>query len=461
MRSRRALLTAAGVVSLVLLQLYTAHRYTTSARAVATGVGGRLNGLWARYKERNFTMPRFLSGPHVVSKGMFNVSASQWLFSARPKSGGSVPHLTLPAVNRTAERERNERDRTEMLQALERQVKDGIKLSARAAPLFQKSSRVSPAPARQGARAGGGAPSNASSTMGDPVAGARNSSLAASGAIGEAVPDVSNRTRGAVGPSVGRRGAGRRGKGEGGSKGKPGKVLLFTMDSLLKTIEEAKHGGPAGEITVRTSLEAGLLELGFSLDVAGSDDHFAQLSAAALSALRRSGTHYYRFIIMDPWTWAEKAPPSAHTAVRARPLLEGRENATFILDFFGNKKLAIRDAELKIPKAHVLTAFPRSGSLPWHLDPACHLHPASQCVGPRRPPPVASRPAACCINARRLLHQVACAVASSCLRARIASCQLKCNVWRGGTCGRVLYAYTAEVMTRGRSVGAGHRVSRR
>ena len=98
MRSRRALLTAAGVVSLVLLQLYTAHRYTTSARAVATGVGGRLNGLWARYKERNFTMPRFLSGPHVVSKGMFNVSASQWLFSARPKSGGSVPQLTLPAV---------------------------------------------------------------------------------------------------------------------------------------------------------------------------------------------------------------------------------------------------------------------------------------------------------------------------------------------------------------------------
>ena len=161
------------------------------------------------------------------------------------------------------------------------------------------------------------------------------------------------------------------------------------------------YGGAAGEITVRTSLEAGLLELGFSLDVAGSDDHFAQLSAAALSALRRSGTHYYRFIIMDPWTWAEKAPPSAHTAVRARPLLEGRENATFILDFFGNKKLAIRDAELKIPKAHVLTAFPRSGSLPWHLDPACHLHPASQCVGPRRPPPVASS----------LLHQVASAPA--------------------------------------------------
>ena len=429
MRSRRALLTAAGVVSLVLLQLYTAHRYTTSARAVATGVGGRLNGLWARYKERNFTMPRFLSGPHVVSKGMFNVSASQWLFSARPKSGGSVPHLTLPAVNRTAERERNERDRTEMLQALERQVKDGIKLSARAAPLFQKSSRVSPAPARQGARAGGGAPSNASSTMGDPVAGARNSSLAASGAIGEAVPDVSNRTRGAVGPSVGRRGAGRRGKGEGGSKGKPGKVLLFTMDSLLKTIEEAKHGGPAGEITVRTSLEAGLLELGFSLDVAGSDDHFAQLSAAALSALRRSGTHYYRFIIMDPWTWAEKAPPSAHTAVRARPLLEGRENATFILDFFGNKKLAIRDAELKIPKAHVLTAFPRSGSLPWHLDPACHLHPASQCVGPRRPPPVASRPAACCINARRLLHQVACCIKLPPRPHSVLPAQVECLAW--------------------------------
>jgi hypothetical protein len=136
------------------------------------------------------------------------------------------------------------------------------------------------------------------------------------------------------------------------------RVLIFTMDSLASTIEAAKHGGPAGEITVRSSLEAQLLELGFVLHVAASDAQYARLAEAALARQRSSGRQYYSAIIMDPWTWAEKAPSSSGKAVQPRPILNGAENITYILDFFGNKQLTIRDATLSIAKRQVLTAFP-------------------------------------------------------------------------------------------------------
>lgn len=41
-----------------------------------------------------------------------------------------------------------------------------------------------------------------------------------------------------------------------------GRVLIFTMDSLKKTIASAARGGPAGEIKIRESLTAALQEAG-------------------------------------------------------------------------------------------------------------------------------------------------------------------------------------------------------
>mmetsp|Transcript_22492 Transcript_22492/g.50680 ORF Transcript_22492/g.50680 Transcript_22492/m.50680 type:complete len:520 (-) Transcript_22492:59-1618(-) len=130
------------------------------------------------------------------------------------------------------------------------------------------------------------------------------------------------------------------------------RVLIFTMDSLKTTLEAVKSGGPAGEIFVRTSLETVLTSLGFKIDVADHDSTFATLSNQALEAK----CNFYRFFIMDPWTWIEKTPNGA--SFRARPILEGRQRDIFILDFFGNKDLSLAGVTLAFPKEQRLSAFP-------------------------------------------------------------------------------------------------------
>jgi hypothetical protein len=73
------------------------------------------------------------------------------------------------------------------------------------------------------------------------------------------------------------------------------------------------------------------------------------------------GGEYYAIIVMDPWTWAYT---DHYGQVAIRPLLKGRENATFILDFFGFKPLKQGKAELKVPNKNILTAFPVCQRLP-------------------------------------------------------------------------------------------------
>jgi len=130
------------------------------------------------------------------------------------------------------------------------------------------------------------------------------------------------------------------------------RVLIFTMDSLKTTLEAVKSGGPAGEIFVRTSLETVLTSLGFKIDVADHDMSFAAYSNQALGAK----CNYYRFFIMDPWTWIERAPSGM--LYRARPILAGRERDVFILDFFGNKQLSLAGVSLNFPTEQRLSAFP-------------------------------------------------------------------------------------------------------
>ena len=100
------------------------------------------------------------------------------------------------------------------------------------------------------------------------------------------------------------------------------KALLFTMDSITQIVEKSKQGGPAGEITIRKSLEKGLDYLGVSLDVCRSDEEFARLSSKIPSS--------YDFVFLDPWTWAGKG-------WQPKPFLKGQESKIFILDFFGSE----------------------------------------------------------------------------------------------------------------------------
>ena len=341
MGSRRPveLLIAAGVVLLVLFQLHMVHQHTNSANVPAS-FRGRLNGVWARYKERNFSIPNFLTGQQSRVRQSYIFNASEWLlsdfsFHSRESKRKVGLETNRSAANTTAGAVREKQVRLEKLRALERQVKNDIRLSAEAMPLFQKSSSITPVSAITGLRLG------QSTNFSENSAPASAATL--SGHYIHRGGMASNRASSIK-------------ENRGGTK----RALIFTMDSLAATIEAAKRGGPAGEITIRNSLEAELKDGGFVLDVAGSDQEFARLSDAALAWRKRTGEHYYRLIIMDPWTWAEKSPPGTSTVVRARPLLHGRENATFILDFFGNKKLEHRDAQLVLPKSHVLTAFPRS-----------------------------------------------------------------------------------------------------
>ena len=116
-------------------------------------------------------------------------------------------------------------------------------------------------------------------------------------------------------------------------------VLIFTMDSLATRVQAAQHGGPAGEIVVRSSLEASLRSLGCSVHVATSDKDYDNL------AQRQN----YSILIFDPWTVLEK-----HTGgVRPRQLARQQLNHVYVLDFFGSESNV-----LGIPSSRILSAFP-------------------------------------------------------------------------------------------------------
>jgi len=82
------------------------------------------------------------------------------------------------------------------------------------------------------------------------------------------------------------------------------------------------------------------------------------------------GGEYYAIIVMDSWTWAYT---DHYGQVAIRPLLKGRENATFILDFFGFKPLkqagqgGAEGAEQEHP--HSLPGLPAPASSTWPSGP--------------------------------------------------------------------------------------------
>jgi hypothetical protein len=122
----------------------------------------------------------------------------------------------------------------------------------------------------------------------------------------------------------------------------PPRVFLFTMDSITSYVANAASGGPAGEILVRESLEWGLRALGAVVEVAHSDDQFADMTRDEEAVGR------YSAFVFDPWTFV--AP-----GWKPRHFLPGREDRTFLLSFFG-----LREAGhgLRLPLAHILTPYP-------------------------------------------------------------------------------------------------------
>lgn len=323
----------AGILGLVLLQLYMAHEHTSSAQ-VANGVGGRLNGLWARLKGRNFTIPKFPSASRVVRQAQGNVTAA----------------------NTTTRNLEARKEHMEQQRQIERKIKNELKVWGTASLVGQDSASVAALPVAV-AQPADTTTTGALRILPTPTAHMHQHQniSAVTRTNGTLLPPGVRASWQQVVPGQHEAVSGNARVRSTGAK----RVLIFTMDSTFQTIEAAKHGGPAGEITIRTSLQSALQNLGFELDVPASDAEYAKLSQKALAHRVSAGTHYYTIIIMDPWTWAEPVrEPSTGALVRVRPLIANRPNATFILDFFGNKKLAVLDVGLTIPKHHSLTAFP-------------------------------------------------------------------------------------------------------
>ncbi len=110
------------------------------------------------------------------------------------------------------------------------------------------------------------------------------------------------------------------------------RVLIYTMDSLTGYIENAKRGGPAGELRVRSSLQQGLEALGVPYAVAASDAEF--------DSLFRDGNFSHLFL--DEWTVVD---PSWRVRV-AHPNV-------FAFAFFG-----AASHPSGLPPSRFLTAYP-------------------------------------------------------------------------------------------------------
>jgi len=153
------------------------------------------------------------------------------------------------------------------------------------------------------------------------------------------------------------------------ASGVPLRAFIFTMDSLSGVLEAAARGGPAGEIRVRTRLQAALEAAGVECDVAHSD-------AEMESRVRPDGSIPHDFIIMDEWTLV--APGGA-----VRSFVAGRERDVYLLAFFGLRSAFF--SGFALPKDRVLTAFPTSlggAFLGWDMEPSWAPRP-SQCTPER------------------------------------------------------------------------------
>lgn len=124
------------------------------------------------------------------------------------------------------------------------------------------------------------------------------------------------------------------------------------MDSLQQYIDNAKRGGPAGEITIRKCLQSVLTEMGLQLDVARDDAEFFRF-ARNIDA--------YSLIILDPWTFVSPG-------YKPRDFLIGREDRVFLLSFFGMQKAG---HGLRIPPTQILTPYPTpwNSMLGYYIDP--------------------------------------------------------------------------------------------
>lgn len=100
-----------------------------------------------------------------------------------------------------------------------------------------------------------------------------------------------------------------------------GRALIFTMDSIQSYVDASRKGGPAGEILVRRSLEAGLRELGVEPVVARGDDEFFQLAE-----------HHedFRFVFLDPWTFVGRGARAVRVIMKSSVLIQSFFNLSQI-----------------------------------------------------------------------------------------------------------------------------------
>lgn len=118
------------------------------------------------------------------------------------------------------------------------------------------------------------------------------------------------------------------------------KALIFTMDSLTTYVQNAKHGGPAGEITVRRSLERAMRAIGVEIVVAGSDAEYETHIPNMMS---------FAVIFVDQWT-------AMNRLNRFRPELAATVDRVYLLSFFGLARNNVPSP--LISSNHILTAFP-------------------------------------------------------------------------------------------------------
>jgi hypothetical protein len=132
------------------------------------------------------------------------------------------------------------------------------------------------------------------------------------------------------------------------------KVLIFTIDSTIGYKRQLEHGGPKGEMVVRTGLEHVFTLMGVETDVQHTDEEFDHAC-----------THLgdYALIIMDEWTCLTNTPEGVITI--KLPLI-GHQHKLFLLTFFGLPDTSI----FGIPLQHALSAYPptQSNTRPVHND---------------------------------------------------------------------------------------------
>lgn len=139
------------------------------------------------------------------------------------------------------------------------------------------------------------------------------------------------------------------------------KALIYTSHSKAQAVASSLTGGPAGEITVRNSLEETLAELNVTVDTITSDEAFHS----------KKSLRDYDFVFFDPCTWAKDWYQNMWEPTK---VLKGfPPSRIYILDYFGAPNRREMEGKLDVPYKNFLTAY-RS---PWNNTFLGYFLPAS------------------------------------------------------------------------------------